>query len=149
MGTLRSHDWVHSKNDQHFSQEQIKPTFMGTFSINPTFAHWAHWSHLLSVLPMYPACVWWVFGSLSPVPPTQAYLPPHRRQVRGTRSSPTSSTPSSTLGDVSSCKENSLPYSRRQRATPRNREQQLRMESQQMFWMLVKEYGMEVAQGGV
>jgi len=40
---------------------------MGTFSINPTFAHWAHWSHLLSVLPMYPACAWWVFGSLSPV----------------------------------------------------------------------------------
>jgi len=40
---------------------------MGTFSIIPTFAHWAHWSHLLSVLPMYPACAWWVFGSLSPV----------------------------------------------------------------------------------
>jgi len=67
LGTLRSHDWVHSKSDQHFSQEQIKTTFMGTFSINPTFAHWAHWSHLLSVLPMYPACTWWVFGSLSPV----------------------------------------------------------------------------------
>jgi len=67
LGTLRSHDWVHSKSDQHFSQEQIKTTFMGTFSINPTFAHWAHWSLLLSVLPMYPACAWWVFGSLSPV----------------------------------------------------------------------------------
>jgi len=67
LGTLRSHDWVHSKSDQHFSHKQIKTTFMGTFSINPTFAHWAHWSHLLSVLPMYPACAWWVFGSLSPV----------------------------------------------------------------------------------
>ena len=67
LGTLRSHDWVHSKSDQHFSQEQIKSTFMGTFSINPTFAHWAHWSHLLSVLPIYPACAWWVFGALSPV----------------------------------------------------------------------------------
>jgi len=67
LGTLRSHDWVHSKSDQHFSQEQIKTTFMGTFSINPTFAHWAHWSHLLSVLPMYPAYAWWIFGSLSPV----------------------------------------------------------------------------------
>jgi len=67
LGTLRSHDWVHSKSDQHFSQEQIKTIFMGTFSINPTFAHWAHWSHLLSVLPMYPACAWWVLGSLSPV----------------------------------------------------------------------------------
>ena len=67
LGTLRSHDWVHSKSDQHFPQEHIKTTFMGTFSINPTFAHWAHWSHLLSVLPMYPACAWWVFGSLSPV----------------------------------------------------------------------------------
>jgi len=67
LGTLRSHDWVHSKSDQHFSQEQIKTTFMGTFSINSTFAHWAHWSHLLSVFPMYPACAWWVFGSLSPV----------------------------------------------------------------------------------
>jgi len=63
LGTLRSHDWVHSKSDQHFPQEQIKTTFMGTFSINPTFAHWAHWSHLLPVLPMYPACAWWVFGS--------------------------------------------------------------------------------------
>ena len=67
LGTLRSHDWVHSKSNQYFPQEQIKTTFMGTFSINPTFAHWAHWSHLLSVLPMYPACAWWVFGSLSPV----------------------------------------------------------------------------------
>jgi len=67
LGTLRSHDWVHYKSDQHFSQEQIKTTFMGTFSINPTFAHWAHWSYLLSVLPMYPACAWWVFWSLSPV----------------------------------------------------------------------------------
>jgi len=67
LGTLRSHDWVHSKSNQHFPQEQIKTTFMGTFSINPTFAHWPHWSHLLSVLPMYPACAWWVFWSLSPV----------------------------------------------------------------------------------
>ena len=67
LGTLRSHDCVPSKSDQHFSQEQIKTTFMGTFSINPAFAHWAHWSHLLSVLPMYPACAWWVFGSLSPM----------------------------------------------------------------------------------
>jgi len=83
----------------------------------------------------------------SPSPPTRAYLPPHRRQVRGMRLSPTSSTPSSTLGDVSSRKENSLPYSRRQRATPRNREQRLRMESQRMFRTLVKEYGMEAAQG--
>jgi len=33
----------------------------------PAYTHWAHWSHLLSVLPMYPACAWWVFGSLSPV----------------------------------------------------------------------------------
>ena len=67
LGTLRSHDWVHSKSDQHFPQEQIKTIFMGTFSINPTFAHWAHWSHLLSVLPVYLACAWWVFWSLSPV----------------------------------------------------------------------------------
>ena len=77
LGTLRSHDWVHSKSDQHFSQEQIKTTFMGTFSINPTFAHWAHWSHLLSVLPMYPACAWWVFGSLSPVSPNRRPSPPY------------------------------------------------------------------------
>jgi len=81
LGTLRSHDWVHSKSDQQFSQEQIKTTFMGTFSINPTFAHWAHWSHLLSVLPMYPACAWWVFGSLSPVP------------VHASSSTPTTSSP--------------------------------------------------------
>jgi len=32
-------------------------------------------------------------------------------------------------------------------STPRNREQRLRMESRRMFRMLVKEYGMEVAQG--
>ena len=83
----------------------------------------------------------------SPSPPTRAYLPPHHHQVHGTRSSPTSSTPSLTLGDVSSRKENSLPYSCRQRATPRNQEQRLRMESQWMFWALVKEYGMESAQG--
>ena len=60
---------------------------------------------------------------------------------------PHSAHPSPTLGDANSRKENSLPYSQHQRATPQNREQQLRMESQQMFWMLVKEYGMEVAQG--
>jgi len=36
----------------------------------PAYTHWAHWSHLLSVLPMYPVCAWWVFGSLSPVPMT-------------------------------------------------------------------------------
>jgi len=65
----------------------------------------------------------------SPSPPTRPYLPPHRRQVRGTRSSPTSSTLSSTLGDANSRKENSLPYSQRQRAVPRNQEQRLRMES--------------------
>jgi len=76
LGTLRSHDWVHSKSNQHFSQEQIKTTFMGTFSINPTFAHWAHWSHLLSVLPMYPVCAWWIFGSLSPVSMTLNVLNP-------------------------------------------------------------------------
>jgi len=86
LGTLRSHDWVHSKSDQHFPQEQIKTTFMGTFSINPTFAHWAHWSHLLSVLPMYPACAWWVFGSLSPVRRDQLIncLGQHQWIVRGT-----------------------------------------------------------------
>ena len=61
----------------------------------------------------------------SPSPPTCPYLPPHCHQVRGTRSSPTSSTPSSTLGDVNSRKENSLPYSRHQQATPRNQEQRL------------------------
>jgi len=33
----------------------------------PAYTHWAHWSHLLSVLPMYPVCAWWIFGSLSPV----------------------------------------------------------------------------------
>ena len=78
LGTLRSHDWVHSKSDQHFSQEQIKTTFMGTFSINPTFAHWAHWSHLLPVLPMYPTCAWWVFGSLSPVHVPEMFPPVSR-----------------------------------------------------------------------
>jgi len=36
----------------------------------------------------------------SPSPPPCPYLPPHRHQVCGTRSSPTSSTPSLTLGDV-------------------------------------------------
>jgi len=81
LGTLRSHDWVHSKSDQHFSQEQIKTTFMGTFSIHPTFAHWTHWSHLLSVLPMYPARAWWVFGSLSPV--TARVDPPSLRLPAG------------------------------------------------------------------
>jgi len=86
LGTLRSHDWVHSKSDQHFSQEQIKTTFMGTFSINPTFAHWAHWSHLLSVLPMYPACAWWVFGSLSPVTRDLGFAAPSsRRSFRSAR----------------------------------------------------------------
>ena len=83
----------------------------------------------------------------SPSPPTRPYLPPHRRQVRGTRSSPTSSTPSLTLGDANSRKDNSLPYSRCQRAVPRNREQRLHMESQRMFRTLVKEYGLEAAQG--
>jgi len=87
LGTLRSHDWVHSKSDQQFSQEQIKITFMGTFSINPTFAHWAHWSHLLSVLPMYPACAWWVFGSLSPVSDAPVVLRRLRPDRRGLRSS--------------------------------------------------------------
>jgi len=83
----------------------------------------------------------------SPSPPTRPYHPPHRRQVCGTRSSPTSSTPSLMLGDVNSRKENSLPYSQCQQVTPWNREQRLRMESQRMFRTLVKEYGMEVAQG--
>ena len=47
----------------------------------------------------------------SPSPPTCPYLPPHCCQVRGMRSSPTSSTPSLTLEDINSCKDNSLPYS--------------------------------------
>ena len=80
-------------------------------------------------------------SSFSSVPP------PHRRQDRGIISPPTSSTPSSTLGDANSWKDNSSPYSRHQRATPRNWEQWLRMESQWMFQTLVKEYGMQVAQG--
>jgi len=72
---------------------------------------------------------------------------PHHHQVCGTRLSPTSSTPSSTLGDVNFRKENSLPYSQCQQATPQNQEQRLRMESQRMLWTLVKEYGMGAAQG--
>jgi len=83
----------------------------------------------------------------SPSPPTHHYLPPHRRQDCGSRSSPVSSIPDSTWGKGSSRKENSSPYSPRQRATPWNREQRLRMESQRMFRALVKEYGMESAQG--
>ena len=82
----------------------------------------------------------------SPSPPTHRYLPPHRRQDRGSRSSPTSSIPDLTRGQDSCRKENSSPYSRRQRATPRNPEQQLRMQSRQMFWLLVKEYGALAAQ---
>jgi len=69
----------------------------------------------------------------SPSPPTHWCLPPHCCQVRGTSSSPTSSTPSLTLGDANSQKENSSPYSQHQRATPQNWEQRLRMQSQQMF----------------
>ena len=67
LGTLRSHDWVHSKSDQHVPQQQIKITFMGTFSMYPIFAHWAHWSYLLSVTTMCPACAQQVNGPLSPV----------------------------------------------------------------------------------
>jgi len=50
-----------------FRPGQIGVPWQGTFKMYPAYTHWAHWSHLLSVLPMYPACAWWVFGSLSPV----------------------------------------------------------------------------------
>ena len=82
----------------------------------------------------------------SPSPPTHRYLPPHCRQDRGSRSSATSSTPDLTQGKDNYRKENSSPYSQRQRATPRNQEQRLRMQSQQMFRSLVKEYGALAAQ---
>jgi len=67
LGTLRSHDWVHSKSDQHVSQEQIKITLMGTFPMYPLFAHWAHWGYLLSVPAMCSACAQQVNDPLSPV----------------------------------------------------------------------------------
>jgi len=50
-----------------FRPEQIGVPWEGTLKMYPAYTHWVHWSHLLSVLPMYPACAWWVFGSLSPV----------------------------------------------------------------------------------
>jgi len=50
-----------------FRPGQIGVPWEGTFKMYPAYTHWAHWSHLLSVLPMYPVCAWWVFGSLSPV----------------------------------------------------------------------------------
>jgi len=50
-----------------FRPGQIGVPWQGTFKMYPAYTHWAHWSHLLSVLPMYPVCAWWVFGSLSPV----------------------------------------------------------------------------------
>jgi len=50
-----------------FRPGQIRVPWEGTFKMYPAYTHWAHWSHMLSVLPMYPACAWWVFGSLSPV----------------------------------------------------------------------------------
>ena len=67
LGTLRSHDWVHFKCNQHISQEQIKVTFMGTFSMYPTFTHWAHWSYLLPVITMCSACTQQVNDPLPPV----------------------------------------------------------------------------------
>jgi len=73
LGTLRSHDWVHSKSDQHVSQEQIKITFMGTFPMYPLFAHWAHWGYLLSVPAMCSACAQQVNDPLSPVIGTKVY----------------------------------------------------------------------------
>jgi len=67
LDTLRSHDWVHSKSNQHVSQEQIKITFMGTFPMYPLFARWAHWDCSLSAPAMCSACTQQVNNPLSPV----------------------------------------------------------------------------------
>ena len=80
LGTLRSHDWVHSKSDQHFSQEQIKTEFMGTFSINPTFAP----GHIGVTCCLYSQCIQHVPGGyFGPCPqchhvPQQTHSAPRR-----------------------------------------------------------------------